>query len=142
MSNDKIYHEAIPSEETLRIYDEICGAMFVNLYTLSKNSETIDLAFFDPKNEEHLFLLGVARGVGDAFGKKVRVAVSPFQLWKLNRGIEKDSRLQRFDPADGGIAISTEVVLDFMREQAQITSGDHSIFYTIYRTYYARKKAK
>lgn len=139
MSNDKIYSAPKELQTKLKIYDEICGAMFVNLYTRAKDWEAIDLAGFDPKNEEHLFVLGVARGLGGAFSKKVRVDVSRWQLWKLNRGLDKDCRIERFDSQEG-IAIDVPGILNFMREQAVKATNDRLVFRSIYHEFYERKK--
>ena len=139
MSNENIYSAVATDKKTLKIYDEICGAMFVNLYTRSKNLETIDLAGFDPKNEEHLFVLGVARGLGGAYSKKVRVDVSRWQLWKLNRGLDKDCRIERFD-GQKGIAINVPCILNFMREQAVKATNNIAVFRSIYHEFYERKK--
>lgn len=139
MSNENIYSAVVTDKKTLKIYDEICGAMFVNLYTRSKDWETIDLTSFDPKNEEHLFVLGVARGLGGAFNKKVRVDVSRWQLWKLNRGLDKDCRAERFDNQEG-IAINVPSILDFMREQAVKATNNRLVFHSIYREFYERKR--
>jgi hypothetical protein len=139
MSNENIYSAVVTDNKTLKIYDEICGAMFVNLYTRSKDWETIDLASFDPKNEEHLFVLGVARGLGGAFSKKVRIDVSRWQLWKLNRGIDKDCRIERFNNQEG-VAIDVPSILDFMREQAVKATNNIAVFRSIDHEFYERKK--
>lgn len=141
MSNENIYSAVTRTAQELKQFDEICGIAFVNLFTRSKNSETIDLAGFDPKNEEHLFLLGVAKGLGGAYNKKVRVDVSLWQLWKLNRGLDKDCRLERFDSSKG-VAIETSTLLNFMRKDAVQATGNYGIFACIYREFYARKKGK
>lgn len=129
-------------EDKLRIYDEICGAAFVNLFTLSKESETIDFRFFDPTNEEHLFLLGVAKGLAGSLGKKVALDVNKFQLWKLNRGIDKDCRIIQLDKTQTASTIHPDMVLDFMRPKAVEACGEDFTFADIYNQYYNRKKGK
>ena len=130
------------SPEKLRIYDEICGAAFVNLFTLSKDSETIAFRFFDPKDEEHLFLLGVAKGLAGSLGKKVSLDVNKFQLWKLNRGIDKDCRMISLNKTEENSAIHPDTVLDFMRAKAVEACGEDFTFADIYQQYYKRKKGK
>ncbi len=129
-------------EDKLHIYDEICGAAFVNLFTLSKDSETIDFRFFDPTDEEHLFLLGVAKGLAGSLGKKVALDVSKFQLWKLNRGIDKDCRIIQLDKTHTASTIHPDMVLDFMRPKAVEACGEDFTFADIYNQYYNRKKGK
>ena len=131
-----------PDKETLKIYDEICGATLVNLFTLSKESDSIALRNFDPKNKEHMFLLGVAKGLAGAIGKKLCLDVNKFQLWKLNRGIDKDCRIIRIDGKEAIYSIDPNMLLDFMREKAVAASNDKNIFVNIYEQYYARKKGK
>lgn len=143
MSKDLAITAAVEvSPEKLRVYDEICGAAFVNLFTLSKDGETIDFRFFDPTDEEHLFLLGVAKGLAGSLGKKVALDVSKFQLWKLNRGIDKDCRIIQLDKTHAASAIHPNMVLDFMRPKAVEACGEDFTFADIYNQYYNRKKVK
>ena len=142
MSNEKIYAPAEASKETLRKYDEICGAVFVNLFTLSKDSDTIAFRGFNPKNKEHLFVLGVAKGLAGSLGKKVALDVSKFQLWKLNRGIDKDCRLILVDGKEAIYSIDPEELLAFMRPKAVEACGENFTFADIYNQYYNRKKGK
>lgn len=128
--------------DKLRKYDEICGAAFVNLFTLSKDNETIDFRFFNPTDKEHLFLLGVAKGLAGSLGKKVALDVSKFQLWKLNRGIDKDCRIIQLDKTRAASAIHPDMVLDFMRPKAVEACGEDFTFADIYNEYYNRKKGK
>lgn len=132
----------IANNELIRHYDEICGAALVNLFTLSKNSETIALSPFNPKNEEHLFILGVAKGLGGSIGKKVCVDVSRIQLWKLNRGLDKDCRLKMINGKEAIYSINPDELLTFMREGAVNACGKDFTFADIYRQYYARKGRK
>lgn len=141
--NEKITVTTVGAiEDKLRIYDEICGAAFVNLFTLSKESETINFRFFDPTNEEHLFLLGVAKGLAGSLGKKVALDVNKFQLWKLNRGIDKDCRIIQLDTTHAASTIHPDMVLDFMRPKAVEACGEDFTFADIYNQYYNRKKGK
>jgi hypothetical protein len=142
MSKDLAITAVEVSPEKLRVYDEICGAAFVNLFTLSKESETIAFRFFDPKDEEHLFLLGVAKGLAGSLGKKVSLDVNKFQLWKLNRGIDKDCRMIPLNKTEEDGAIHPDMVLDFMRAKAVEACGEDFTFADIYHQYYKRKKEK
>ena len=128
--------------DKLRKYDEICGAALVNLFTLSKDSDTIAFRGFNPKNEEHLFVLGVAKGLAGSLGKKVALDVSKFQLWRLNRGIDKDCRLILVDGKEAIYSIDPEELLVFMRPGAVSACGKDFTFADIYNEYYNRKKGK
>lgn len=128
--------------EKLRKYDEIAGAAYVNLYTLSKNSDTIAFSPFNPKNEEHLFVLGVAKGLSAVTNKPVCLDVGRFQLWKLNWGVKKEARVRRIDGKEAIYAINPNELLNFMREEAVKYCGDDFTFADIYKAFYSRKKGK
>jgi hypothetical protein len=142
MSNELTITVAGVDAEKLRKYDEICGAAFVNLFTLSKDSNTIAFRGFNPKNEEHLFVLGVAKGLAGSLGKKVALDVNKFQLWKLNRGIDKDCRLISVDGKEAIYSICPDELLAFMRPKAVKACGEDFTFADIYNEYYNRKKGK
>lgn len=142
MSKDLTITVVEASPEKLRIYDEICGAAFVNLFTLTKDSDPIALCGFDPSNEEHLFVLGVAKGLAGTLGKKIGLDVNRFQLWKLNRGIDKECRMIRIKEQDAELPIDPDELLDFMRPKAVEACGDDFTFAEIYNKYYNRKKGK
>ena len=126
----------------LKIYDDICGAAFVNIFTLTKDEEVIAIKGLNPKNKEHLFVLGVAKGLAGAFEKKVALDVSRFRLWKLNRKIDKDCRLIRLDEKSVTKYVQPDELLSFMREKAIEAYGKDFSFADIYKEYYARKKVK
>ena len=126
--------------KTVKIYNEIATAAFVNVFTLSKNEEIIALRNFNPKNEEHLFILGVAKGLAGASSKKVALDISNFQLWKLNRGFDKDCRMIKMNKNYKGKCIDPDELLEFMREKAVSSSNDKQIFTNIYKAFYERKK--
>jgi hypothetical protein len=142
MSNESTLTVVGANTDKLRKYDEICGAAFVNLFTLSKDSDTIAFRGFNPKNKEHLFVLGVARGLAGSLGKKVALDVNKFQLWKLNRGIDKDCRLILIDGKEAIYSIDPEELLAFMRPKAVEACGEDFTFADIYNAYYNRKKEK
>lgn len=124
----------------VKIYNEIATAAFVNVFTLSKNEEIVALRNFNPKNEEHLFVLGVAKGLAGMSSKKVALDVSNFQLWKLNRGFDKDCRMIKLNKNYKGKYIDPDELLEFMREKAVSSSNDKQIFANIYKAFYERKK--
>ena len=142
MSNELTITVTGVDTDKLRKYDEICGAAFVNLFTLSKNSDTIAFREFNPKNKEHLFVLGVAKSLAGSSGKKVALDVNKFQLWKLNRGIDKDCRLILVDGKEAIYSIDPDELLAFMRPKAVEACGEDFTFADIYNEYYNRKKGK
>lgn len=125
--------------ERQRKFNEIAGATYVNLYTLSKNSDTITIAPFDPKNEEHLFLLGVAKGLSAVASKPICLDVSRFQLLKLNWRTTKESKIKRMDGKEAIYAINPDELLNFMRPEAIKYCGENFTFADIYNEFYSKK---
>lgn len=142
MNKEMTYTLVGADTDKFKKYDEICGIAFVNLFVLSKEGDIIGLAPFNPKNEEHLFLLGVAKGLASVLKKTVYVEVNKFQLWKLNRGLDKDCRFKQLKNRECCHAINPDEVLDYMRDAAKAACGKYFTFADIYRQYYARKKGK
>ena len=143
MSNNNMTYTVVGTvPEKLHYYDEICGAAFVNLYTLSQGNETISISPFDMKNKEHLFVLGVAKGLAGVLGKKITLDVTKRELRKLNRGIDKDCQMQMIGSREMLNAINPNSLLDFMREKAVEACGEGFTFGDIYEIYYSRKKGK
>ena len=142
MSKETAFTIVGPCADKLRKYDEICGAAFVNLFTLFKKSEKIILYPFDVKNEEHLFLLGVAKGVADSLGKTVAIDASRFYLWRINRKANKESYVLRVTEEDKTDGVRPDTVLNFMRDWAKTLCGEDFTFADIYKEFYCRKRVK
>ena len=128
--------------DLLRNYDIICAAAFSTMLGVSKNSDTVAIGHFDPKDEEHLFVLGVAKGLGGVTHRPVCVDVNRFQLWKLNHGLDKDCRIQRMDGKEAIYSINPDLLLSGMRAKAEELCGENFSFADIYNEYYNRKKRK
>jgi hypothetical protein len=126
--------------ERQRKFDEIVGAAYVNIFTLSKNSEVIAIAPFNPKNKEHLFVLNVAKGVGGVAQKTVAIDASKFCIWKLNRGLDQECRYEKLKACGCACAIDPNVLLDFMRQWASELMGEENFdFGKIYDEFYSKK---
>lgn len=125
-----------------RAYDEICGATFVNLYTMSKEINTIILAPFNPRNKEHLFVLGVAQGLASAKDMKIKLLTNGFWLRKLNKGIDKENRMTKANGKDIMFAIDPDKLLAFMYPAAKASCGEDFTFGDICDEFYSRKKVK
>ena len=120
-------------------YDEICGCAYVNIFTITKNTDIIGLSHFDPKNKEHLFVLHVAMGVSGVVHKKVAVGTNRIAIWKINKNIKnKESRIKKlkFNAWD---TVDVPMLLEFMREYATNLCGEDFNFGMIYDEFYARK---
>ena len=123
-------------------YDEICGAAFVNLYTLTKDFPKVVLYNFNPKNEEHLFVLGVLRGLATAFEKEISVYANHYQLWKLNRHFKKGYKINKATKAELIYGVDPEELLYFMRPKAMEICGVDFWFGDIYEAFYTTKKIR
>ena len=128
--------------ERNRKYDEIAGVAYVNIFTLSKNSDVIAIAPFDPKDKEHLFVLNVAKGVGGIVEKNVAVDVSKWQLRRLNRGLDKECQYEKLN-GRFAYAINPTILLNDMREWAETLTEDNDFtFGKIFDEFYAKQKGK
>ena len=126
--------------DLLRNYDIICADAFSTMLEVSKNSNTVAIGHFDPKDEEHLFVLGVAKGLGGATRRPVCIDVNRFQLWKLNRGLDKDCRMRRMGGKEAIYSINPNILLEEIRAKAKELCGEEFSFGDIYREFYARKR--
>lgn len=126
--------------ERQRKFDEIVGAAYVNIFTLSKNSNVVAIAPFNPKNKEHLFVLNVAKGVGGVAQKTVAIDTNKFCIWRLNRGLDKECRYEQLEGKDFTYAIDPNSLLNFMRQWAsELMDEENFNFGKIYDEFYSKK---
>lgn len=130
------------SPERTRLYDELVGKTLLTMFIFSRENESIIISPFNPKKEDHLFLLGVARGLGGVVGKKIYVNANWFQVWKLNRGIDKDCRVRRIKTKRNDNIINPNEVLALVYPEAKKTLGQDFELKEIYQAYYKRKGRK
>lgn len=124
-----------------RKFDEIAAATYVNIFTLTKKADVIAIAPFNPRNKEHLFVLGVAKGVSGVTQKPVAVDTSKFQLWRLNRGLAKECHYEKMTDKDLTYAVDPDQLLSFMREWAsELMEEENFDFGQIYQAFYAKQK--
>lgn len=128
------------TNDTQRKFDEICWATMANIITLSKNSDVVAIAPFDPKNREHMFVLHIAKAAAAVAGKEVGLDVNRFQLWNLNRGLNKDNRYTKLNGRDYTYAINPTMLLKDMRDWAsELMTSKNFDFGRIYDAFYAQK---
>lgn len=127
-------------ENKHKIYDQICGIAFANIYCSAKREGRIVLFSFDAKNKGHLFVLGVARGVCGALQTDLFIKCSWWTLHKLNKKIPKQMRMKRANKDDKNSAIDTNELLDFVREVCAETELSEISFADIYDEYYSGKE--
>lgn len=140
MQETKIINAPEFIAERRRKFDEIVGVTFVNIFTISKNSEEIVIAPFDPRDKEHLFVLNVAKGVGSVAQKTVTIDTNKFYVWLLNRGIDKDCQYKSATGKDITQAVEPNLLLEFMRDWASELTGEENFnFGEIYDEFYSKK---
>ena len=124
-----------------RKFDEIAATAYVNIFTLTKEADVIAIAPFNPRNKEHLFVLGVAKGVSGVTQKPVAIDTSRFQLWRLNRGLAKECHYEKMTDKDLTHAVDPNHLLSFMREWAsELMEEENFNFGQFYQTFYAKQK--
>ena len=125
-----------------KVFDEICGIAFINVFSLTKDKPRIVLSPFNPKNTEHLFLLNIAKSVGGVYGKPVALDVNRLRLFIMNHGFSKECKFEKATKIDKQNAINPDKLLNFMRKWAEDTYNDAKGFNfgMIYDAYYSRKE--
>ena len=124
--------------ELYREYDGLVGLTMLNLCTLSKNDEAIELGDFDRKNKEHLFMLRIALLTRTIHEIPVYIQCSWFDWAIINlfhcKGFGRVKKLGKVFFAN----IDTQEVLDFMRGDGIARCGENFSFGDIYKEYYER----
>lgn len=131
--------------ETERKYDKICGITLTNIFTLTKNCETIPVRDIDINNKEHLYVLSVASSLAGVVEKRVSVNGSKFFLWRLNRklGFKKDCRIVPMSTKDTMYSVSPNMLNNDMRlAAAEIMTTASFNFGEIYDEFYSKKGNK
>ena len=124
-----------------KLFDEICGVAFVNVFSLSKCTDRIVISPFNHKNKEHLFLVNVAKGVGAVNGKAVALDTSRFRIWRMNKGLVQECKYEKGTRSERETAINPIILLDFMRKWAGETLGVEDFnFGEIYDAFYSKKE--
>ena len=133
---EKFITEIELTDSERRAYDEICISTMVNIYHDSKAAGYVGVYDFNPKDEEHLFILYVAKAFSAFSSTPLYVDTSWFNLWKLNRGLKKDFRFKKLKKGMKG-SCRPEKILTFMRDFAKDITQDEDFNYgKIYRAFY------
>ena len=123
-----------------KAYNELVGITLTNLYTLSKNKETLSLGKFDINDPEHLYMMSVAIGSTSIINKEVRVDAGYFDRKKLYKMYPCD-KFNWKKRAKKKECFNTNDVLDFMRPAGvELTKDELFWFGDIYDTFYKTKE--
>lgn len=127
--------KVINAQELLDNYDEIINITMVNLYTLSKEKETIIISDFDRKNRDHLFVIRVALMAKDVYGFQLKMRCGFWDWIILNWKMRK---LSRFIPRDNASlpVVNIPKLLEFMYPPIKEYMGKNFKFEHIYNQFY------
>ena len=130
------------NQEKQKIYDDICGKAFINIYSTTKDSQVVCLSPFNVFDKEHRFVLGVAKGVAHIFGRDIVIDASPLVVWWINRKIkDKECRVKRMKRMEREYC-DPRCLVDFMRPYCKEKLGENFNFGQIYDEYYRIRKDK
>lgn len=110
-------------------YDAILNVALINLFTLSKEKQVIELNNFDINNRSHLCLLNVAKIAQDTFNFQVTIHCSVLNYWKLKRKM-KFHKWFKFNFKSNGINC------DKFIEDIENANDAAGIFIDIFEQYY------
>ena len=97
---------------------------------------------FDPNNDEHLYVLAIARAMGGVLGVQVAVEMPFYRRWKMNRAIKlKTSKLLPYKKEYDEHAVDPDKLLESIREWASDLNKTFLFnFGKIYHEFYERKE--
>lgn len=122
-------------EEIYDKMDEISQIALINIYTLSKNENTINLRNLDVNNKEHLFLFKIADILGMTIEKELTVDCGFWQRMKLKKIVKRKIKKEILENG-----INTPEVLDFMRPRLKELFPDgNTDFGMVYEALYERR---
>ena len=123
------------NKELLDKYDMAVGTLMLNLYSLSKNSESIILSNIDRNNKEHLLVLRTALIAKDIYNRQVLLHTNLWNWIVLNWRMRKlTHRVPREKSTDALIDVNE--VLDFMRPTFVELIGEDFNFGHVYDAFY------
>lgn len=123
------------NKELLNKYDMAVGTLMLNLYSLSKNSESIILSNIDRNNKEHLLVLRTALIAKDIYNRQVLLHTNLWNWIVLNWRMRKlTHRVPREKSTD--MLIDVNEVLDFMRPTFVELIGEDFNFGHVYDAFY------
>ena len=129
--------------ELERKYNEICGITMTNIFTLTKNCDSIPFWNVNINDPEHLYVLSVGHALSDIVKKPVTVAGSKFFIWRLNRKLglkRKGFKIQRMNGRDATFGVQPGLLVHDMRAMAKEMCGPLFVFGDIYQAFYEMKK--
>ena len=116
----------------LNNYDKVLNTLYINLYTLSKDSNIIELKNFNYKNKAHLVVLKVASILASLCNKKIKCNIS-FLNYLYIKKFYKNIKIKR------GKHFSIDKDCDTLISDIE-QYYEKGIFEKIYKEYYEVKK--
>lgn len=124
-------------------YNQICEAALIKIYVKTQDlvdteDGVVPLKSFDFRNNEHRFVLAVARALGGIRGIQVAVDTNFIRLWWENRKIKvENSKLLKYKKEYDEHAADPEEILTELRPWAEELCGEGFTFDDIYYEFYA-----
>ena len=128
--------------EQEKAYNKVCAMTFSQIYMLSKDSEVIAFKNVDLNNQEHLYVLHVAIGLGGAINKEIVAEGSKFFIARLNRkmGLKKECKIKPFNKNNPPLGMIPEMLNDELRKSAKELCGPLFTFGEIHDIVYLQNK--
>ena len=118
MNNEKYYNQL----------SEIC---LINLYTLSKEKEKIELKDFSFKNKQHLFLLNITSILHNLYGYEIFLETNFLEFAKYKIHTKHSKSIHRKTKLENGINIE-----NFLNHIADAQKVDRDIWNKIYDEFF------
>lgn len=123
-------------------YDSVCYHMFNGIRNLSAGASRICYSSFDPKNEEHLFVLALTVACTGALGDRDIAIDGPMGARaRLRAKYRKTVNIHKLSKKDD-IVINIEELIEGLRGYACSVCGEDFRFGDIYRAYYCEGENK
>lgn len=121
-------------------YNELCKAAMIKCYTKTKGfAETVvPIKNFDPSNDNHMFILSVAKCLSGVLGVQVAIDADFWSRRKLNKNIKlKGCKILPFKKEYANYAFSPEDVLEELAPLvAELFPNEYCDFGDIYHLFY------
>lgn len=121
--------------EISRAYDNIIYRTTINIYTLSKDKESIELYGLNIKDPEHLWFFNTARMASSVFTKPITIDANVFVRFRLWFKYRKRMNWIKHTP-HGSSGKNIGEILEFMRPSAIEETEDENFKYTDIEKYF------
>lgn len=114
-----------------KYYSQLSEICLINLYTLSKEKEKIELKDFSFKNKQHLFLLNIANIMHNLYGYEIILETKFTEFIKYKIHTKHSNFIHRKAKLENGINIE-----DFLNHIADAQIIERNIWDKIYDEFF------